>query len=91
MLVAYSSKYGATREIAEKIGEVLKGEGLTASVVPIKGLKNLADYNDVVIGSAMYMGMWRGEAANFLKKNESLLAKQRVWLLLPGHPAKATP
>ena len=91
VLVAYSSKYGATREIAEKIGEVLKGEGLTPSIMPVKGLKNLADYKDIVVGSAMYMGMWRSEAASFLKKNESLLAERRVWLFGTGPSGKGDP
>lgn len=36
VLVAYASKYGATAEIAEKIGEVLNGAGLTTDVVPVK-------------------------------------------------------
>jgi len=91
VLIAYSSKYGATREIAEKIGEVLKGEGLKAAVMPVKGLKKLADYKDIVIGSAMYMGMWRSEAASFLKKNEAILAERRVWLFGTGPSGKGDP
>jgi menaquinone-dependent protoporphyrinogen oxidase len=91
VLITYSSKYGATAEIAEKIGEVLKQEGLQADVVPVKSVKNLADYKEVIIGSAMYIGMWRREAVNFLKKNEKLLAERRVWIFSTGPSGKGDP
>ena len=91
ILVAYASKYGATAEIAEKIGEVLKQEGLQADVLPVKSVKNLTDYKDVVIGSAMYLGMWRREGANFLKKNEKLLTERRVWIFSTGPSGKGDP
>jgi len=91
VLVAYASKYGATAEIAGKIGEALKQEGLQADVVPVKSVKNLGDYKEVVIGSAMYMGMWRREGANFLKKNEKLLAERRVWIFSTGPSGKGDP
>jgi menaquinone-dependent protoporphyrinogen oxidase len=91
VLVAYSSKYGATAEIAEKIGEVLQKEGLSADVLPMKKVKDLADYKDVILGSAMYIGMWRSEGAKFLKKNEATLAKQRVWVFSTGPSGKGDP
>jgi menaquinone-dependent protoporphyrinogen oxidase len=91
VLVAYASKYGSTAEIAEKIGQVLKKEGLQVDVLPVKQVKNPADYKDIVIGSAMYLGMWRREAVNFLKKNEKLLAERRVWIFSTGPSGKGDP
>jgi menaquinone-dependent protoporphyrinogen oxidase len=91
VLVAYASKYGATKEIAEKIGEVLKQEGLQADVLPVKSVKKLADYKAVVIGSAVYIAQWRKEAANFLKANEKLLAERPVWLFSTGPASKGDP
>ena len=41
ILVAYASKYGATAEIAEKIGEVLNGAGLPTDVLPVKQVEEL--------------------------------------------------
>jgi menaquinone-dependent protoporphyrinogen oxidase len=91
VLVIYASKYGATAEIAKKIGEVLQQEGLPADVLPVKSVKNLADYQEVVIGSALYIGMWRREATNFLKKNEKLLAGRKVWIFSTGPSGKGDP
>ena len=91
VLVAYASKYGATKEIAEKIGEVLKQEGLQADVLPVKTVKNLSAYKAVVIGSAVYIANWRKEAANFLKANEKLLSERPVWLFSSGPAGDGNP
>jgi len=41
ILVTYASKYGATQEIAEKIGEVLRQAGLQPDVIPVDGIRIL--------------------------------------------------
>lgn len=84
VLVAYGTKYGATREIAEKIGEVLQQEGLLASVLAADQVPDLAPYGAVVLGSAVYIGGWRKEASNFLKDNEAALVQRPVWLFSSG-------
>jgi menaquinone-dependent protoporphyrinogen oxidase len=90
-LIAYATKYGSTKEIAEKMGEVLKQEVLQADVLPLKSVKDLANYKNVVLGTAMYMGMWRKEAVNFLKANEKLLSERKVWLFASGPSGKGDP
>jgi menaquinone-dependent protoporphyrinogen oxidase len=90
-LVAYASKYGATREIAEKIGEVLKQEGLAVDVLPVKSVKNPAEYQGVIIGSAVYIFNWRSEAANFLRKQEKTLSERPVWVFSSGPTEKGDP
>jgi menaquinone-dependent protoporphyrinogen oxidase len=91
ILVAYASKYGATKEIAEKIGEVLKREGLQADVLPVKSIKSLSEYKVVVIGSGVYIAKWRKEAARFLKSNEKLLSERLVWLFSSGPAGDGNP
>ena len=73
VLVAYASKYGATGEIAEKIGEILNQAGLQTDVFPVKQVKDLALYGVVILGSAVYYGRWRKGAVKFLKKNEAAI------------------
>ena len=36
VLVTYASKYGATAEIAKKIGETLRQAGLQTDILPVK-------------------------------------------------------
>jgi menaquinone-dependent protoporphyrinogen oxidase len=91
VLVAYATKYGATAEIAEKIGQVLRGAGLDADVLPVDRVGDLPSYKAVILGSAAYVGSWRKQAAAFLKANEKVLAGQLVWLFSSGPTGEGDP
>ena len=91
VLVAYATKYGATAEIAEKIGQVLRQAGLQTDVLPVDRVSNLSSYKAVILGSAVYIGGWRKEAAKFLKVNEKVLAEQLVWLFSSGPTGEGNP
>ena len=91
VLVAYATKYGATAEIAEKIGQVLRQAGLRADVLPADRVSDLNPYKAVVLGSAVYAGQWRKEAATFLEANEKKLTEQSVWLFSSGPTGEGDP
>lgn len=84
ILVTYASKYGATKEIAEKIGQVLRRTGLQVDVLPVKGVHDLTSYRAVILGCAVYIGKWLKEASEFLKVNEKSLAERPLWLFSSG-------
>lgn len=84
VLVAYGTKYGATAGIAEKIGQVLREAGLAVDVKPAGQAGDPAAYGAVVLGSAVYIGRWRKEAARYLKTHEAALAQRPVWLFNSG-------
>jgi menaquinone-dependent protoporphyrinogen oxidase len=84
VLVAYASKHGATAEITEKIGQVLRESGLQVDVSPVKSANDLKSYDAVILGSAAYMFQWRADAVSFLKKNQNLLAERPIWLFYSG-------
>lgn len=84
ILVTYASKYGATKEIAEKIGEVIRQAGLQVDVLPVKGIHDLTSYRAVILGCAVYIGKWLKEAGEFLKVNEKSLAERPLWLFSSG-------
>lgn len=91
ILVTYASKYGATKEIAEKIGEVLRLAGLQADVLPVDGIRDLSPYKDIILGSAVYVGKWQNEAVVFLQANEKILASRQVWLFSSGPTGMGDP
>jgi menaquinone-dependent protoporphyrinogen oxidase len=91
VLVAYATKYGATTEIAEKIGQVLRQAGLPTDVLPADRVGDLSAYKAVVLGSAVYIGRWRKEAVKFIKANETVLAEQLVWLFSSGPTGEGDP
>jgi menaquinone-dependent protoporphyrinogen oxidase len=84
VLVAYGSKYGATAEIAEAIGEVLRESGLDVEVLSADSVGDLAGYWAVVLGSGVYAGRWRKEAARFLQDRAAELAQRPVWIFASG-------
>jgi menaquinone-dependent protoporphyrinogen oxidase len=91
VLVAYATKRGATAEIAERIGQVLRQAGLRADVLPAERVADLSPYKAVILGSAVYIGQWRKEAATFLKTNEKTLAERPVWLFSSGPTGEGDP
>ena len=84
VLVAYASDHGATREIAEHVGRTLAGAGLRVDVRDASEVKDLDPYGAAVIGSAVYMGRWRGSAKHLVKRHERELAELDVWLFSSG-------
>ncbi|RPI79924.1 MAG: protoporphyrinogen oxidase [Chloroflexi bacterium] len=91
ILVTYASKYGATKEIAEKMGKVLRKEGLHADIAPVDTIQDLNSYKAVIMGSAVYIGKWPKEAENFLRANEKKLAHLPFWLFSSGPTGEGDP
>lgn len=84
VLVAYASKHGATREIAERIAESLRSAGQPAELHPVHDTGELAEYDGFVVGSATYMGHWHKEATAFVNDHREVLAQRPVWLFSSG-------
>lgn len=91
ILVAYATRHGATAEIADKIGRALREAGLQTDVLEVRRVGDLAPYRAVVLGSAVYVGQWRKEAAAFLRANEGVLAGRPLWLFSSGPTGPGDP
>jgi len=91
VLIAYATKYGATAEIAEKIGQVLRQAGWRTDVLPADRVRDVTAYTAVVLGSAVYAGQWRKEATTLLEANEKKLAERPVWLFSSGPTGQGDP
>ena len=84
VLVVYASRHGATKGIAERIGEVLRAEGLEAQVASADHEADIGTPDAVVIGSGVYMGSWLQEVVSFIQHHEAELAARPVWLFSSG-------
>jgi menaquinone-dependent protoporphyrinogen oxidase len=84
VLVVYASRHGATRGIAERIGDVLRTKGLEVDVAPADEVAGVGRADAVVVGSAVYMGTWLKEGTEFIKRNEVVLAELPLWLFSSG-------
>ncbi len=80
ILIAYGTRYGATTSTAEEIAKVLQGEGFEVRVVNLKEekVKDISDFELVIVGSGMRMEMWTSKAKAFLKKFSGELKKKKV-------------
>jgi menaquinone-dependent protoporphyrinogen oxidase len=94
VLVAYASKRGSTAEIAETVAATLRREGLGVCLERCEDVRNLDRYDAVVLGSAVYMKRWQGDARHFLKKHRKALKQKPFWVFSSGpvgDPAKDNP
>jgi menaquinone-dependent protoporphyrinogen oxidase len=94
ILVAYASKRGSTAEIAETIAATLRREGLGVCLEKAEDVQTLDPYDTVVLGSAVYMKRWGGDARHFLKKHRKALKQMPFWVFSSGpvgDPTKDNP
>ena len=89
-IIAYGTRYGATASTSEEIGKVLREEGFEVRVVNLKKekVKDISDYDLVIVGSGMKIMRWTGEAEKFLKKfQKELRQKKSVIFISSGAQA----
>jgi menaquinone-dependent protoporphyrinogen oxidase len=92
LLVAYASKHHSTAEIAEAIGEVLaQTNDVQVDIRSVETVEEIAAYDVVVVGSAVYMGQWQSAASAFLKQHERELSERPVWLFSSGPTGQGNP
>jgi menaquinone-dependent protoporphyrinogen oxidase len=86
ILLACASRHGATAEIAEEIGDVLRRE-VPGAVVDVRDAAESGDvdgYDAVVLGSAVYMGRWLPAVRQLVEGCREILASRPVWLFSSG-------
>lgn len=76
VLVAYTSRYGATTGVAEKIGQTLAEDGLQVDVLRMEDVHDLSAYDAVVAGSAIQGQKWLPEAMRFIQTNRQALSSK---------------
>jgi menaquinone-dependent protoporphyrinogen oxidase len=83
VLVVYGSRHGGTQGIAERIGEVLRADGLDAVVSAADEVEDVRA-DAYVIGSGVYMGKWLKEPIEFIERNRDVIARRPAWLFSSG-------
>lgn len=73
-LVAYATKHGSTREVAQAVAERISAYGIATFVRPAREVAALDGYESVVLGSAIYMGRLHPDARDFMRRHRRGLA-----------------
>lgn len=84
VLIAYGSKRGGTREIAETILEVMLNEGVDAEIADASEVRDVDGYDAVIVGGALYMNRWQRDARRFVTHHADALRTRPVWLFSSG-------
>lgn len=76
-LIVYSSKYGFTEECAIKLSELINGD-----VALVNGAKDkipsITEYQNVIIGSSIYVGLINNKIGKFCTENLELLKTKNL-------------
>jgi menaquinone-dependent protoporphyrinogen oxidase len=83
-LVTYAGKHGSTREVAERVAEVMRRTGLDVDVMPAASVGLLRGYDPVVLGGALYSGRLHKEARSFLARHRDALSVRSVAVFAMG-------
>ncbi|MFI7581525.1 flavodoxin domain-containing protein [Kocuria kalidii] len=87
ILVGHASAHGSTAEIAQRIADVLRGEGRSVDVGPVGQIGGPGGYDAVVLGSAVHSQAWLPEATEFVHRHRDELVSRPVWLFSVGMSA----
>lgn len=91
ILVAYASKHGSTKEIAEAVAQEISTQGIEVDIYDVAAVENLADYSAVVLGSAIYAGSWLPSAQHFAEQQRDALRQLPLWVFSSGPIGEGDP
>lgn len=77
-LVAYTSEFGTTGEVAEVIAKALHQRGAIVQIAPMNEVDDLTKYDAVALGSPIQFGKWMSEARAFVTLHQDTLSKLPV-------------
>jgi len=82
-LIAYASKYGATRQACQELAGKLSGT-VTLADLATGETADPGDFDRVLVGGAIYAGGLRPEAKLFLQTHHDVLLRKDLGLFLCG-------
>jgi menaquinone-dependent protoporphyrinogen oxidase len=92
VLVAFATRGGSTRELAEQVAQILEQAGLIVDLRSVTAATDVAPYSAVVLGSALYFQRLMPEALQFLTSHAAILATRPLAIFSVGaEMRKATP
>ena len=84
VLVTAATKNGSTGEIALAIGAALTERGVPAVVMPPDEVRDIGEYDAIVLGSAVYSGHWMPAATALVDRCSDDWEGRPVWLFSSG-------
>ena len=84
ILVAFATRYGSTKEVAETVAATLEEQGLEVEVTAAREVRSLDGYGAVVLGTPLYMGALYKDVRALLERNQAALEQTPLALFALG-------
>jgi menaquinone-dependent protoporphyrinogen oxidase len=84
VLVTWGSKRGGTEGIARGLADALRAEGIDVEARAPDELRDVARYNAVIVGGALYANRWHSAARRFVTRHVRTLRTIPVWFFSSG-------
>jgi len=78
ILIAYGTAAGSTGEVAEAIAEEMGQLGAQVEVKPVEEARDIANYDAVIVGTAVRMFRILPKTKKFMKRNRKAIQKVPV-------------
>ena len=87
ILIVFCSRFGSTSEIILKIAETIRNSGHINNIRNLKGISeedipDLTQYDGIIIGTGIKMGLWTNEVSKFLSNYSSILKTTQIPLAI---------
>jgi len=85
VLIVYGTRYGSTKEVSNKVVDILKEKGIDSSAINFKDVitenqPTLEEYDGIIIGSGIKVGQWTKETKKFIENNLEFFKNSNVVL-----------
>jgi menaquinone-dependent protoporphyrinogen oxidase len=84
VLVAYATRSGSTREVAEAVAAALRDGGVEVDLQPMRNVQTLSGYRMLILGAPLYMFRWHKDAMAFLSKYKEATKRMYVAVFALG-------
>ena len=84
ILIAYSTRSGSTKEVAESIAATLRDAGFWPDVMPMHQVTSLEGRTAVILGAPLYIGSFPKELHQFFGRLREPLSAAHPWFFVLG-------
>lgn len=84
ILIAYTTRSGSTKEVAESIHATLRDSGFWPDLLPMSQVDTLQGRTAVLLGAPLYMGRLPSDFHAFVARFRTPLSVLRPWIFVLG-------